>query len=72
MKGRDKQQYSKQYPEVRKWLNQCIVCQSEGYKPELPETIYPGFLAENIREYYTPLEVNELKICTECAMHLHQ
>ncbi|SFH33651.1 hypothetical protein SAMN05421739_11215 [Pontibacter chinhatensis] len=72
MKGRDRELYTKQYPEVKKWLNQYILCQTIGYKPELPQKVYPGFLAEHIRQYYGPLEVNELGVCAVCARHLHQ
>jgi hypothetical protein len=69
-KQKDLTQYLKQYPETKKWLNQCIVCQSIGYKPEMPEKIHPGYLAENIRKLLPALEVNELSICFACAQHL--
>ncbi len=68
-KQKDLSQYLKQYPEAKKWLNQCIVCQSIGYKPEMPEKIYPGYLAENLRRLLSPLEVNKLNICTHCDKH---
>ena len=33
--------------------NECVICQTVGYKPNLPENIYPGVLAQNIRKIYT-------------------
>lgn len=66
----DKEQYSKDYPEIRRWLNECMVCHSIGYKPEMPEKIYPGEMAENIRRFYSPLEVNDISICHDCSRHL--
>jgi hypothetical protein len=68
-KKRDKDLYLKQYPRAQKWLNQCAVCGTVGYKPELPEKITPGYLAENLRAYFTPLQVNEISMCNECAEH---
>jgi hypothetical protein len=68
--NKDKELYLKQYPEIRKWLNTCIICQSIGYKPELPSTIYPGLLAENIRKYLSLLKVNDISVCEECDQHM--
>lgn len=68
----DKEEYKKQYPSTQKWLNVCIVCQTEGYKPELPQKIQPGILAENIRKYWYALEVNDIGICCDCAVHIKQ
>lgn len=59
--------YLKQYPEIKRWLNQCIICQTVGYKPDLPNRIYAGVMAQNIRKYFSVLSVNELSICDECA-----
>lgn len=65
----DKEQYLNDYPEIRRWLNECLVCHSVGYKPELPVKIYPGQMAENIRKFYSPLVVNEISICDDCDRH---
>ena len=67
---KDKDAYLKQYPNAKKWLNECIICQTIGYKPEMPKDIYPGLLAQNIRKMFSPLFVNELSVCLECAKHL--
>ena len=66
-KNKEKEQYIKMYPEARKWLNECIICHSIGYKPEMPEDIYPGRLAQNIRKLYPVQNVNDISICDECA-----
>lgn len=61
-RSRDKEIYSKQYPEIGKWLNECVVCHTIGYKPNLPEQIHPRILAENIRKSYNVLELNKIEI----------
>jgi len=59
--------YLQIYPELRKWINQCVACQREGYKPNMPEDIFPGVAAENIRKYFRELELNEIGLCSICA-----
>lgn len=68
-KSKDREQYRQQYPKVKKWLNQCVVCQSEGYKKNLPSKIEPGFMAEHIREYWDELEVDDISICDQCSCY---
>jgi len=68
-KSKDREIYVRQYPEAKKWLNQCVVCGSVGYKPELPDEVYLGRLAENIRKMFAPLAVNDISICEQCAKH---
>ena len=58
------------YPRVNKWLQQCIICQTEGYKPDMPEDIYPGVLAHNIRALWFSLAVDALGVCEDCGEHL--
>lgn len=71
-KKREIDQYAKMYPKISKWLNECIICHSIGYKPEMPESINPGMLAENIRKQYPPLKVNEINLCEECERHFNK
>ena len=66
---KDNENYAKKFPEMRKWLNECVICQTIGYKPNLPENIYPRVLAQNIRKIYNVLEVNEINICSDCEKH---
>jgi len=63
----DKEQYRKQYPQCEKWLQQCLICQTEGYKPEMPKQIGIGLLAQNVRKYYDELPLNEIGLCEACA-----
>ena len=65
-KIRSKEWYRKQYPKVNEWLNQCIICQMEGYKPELNKI--KTNLAMNIKSQWDELDVNDLKICKECNL----
>ncbi|MBI2271638.1 MAG: hypothetical protein HYU69_14940 [Bacteroidetes bacterium] len=68
-KSREKDLYLKEFPEIRKWLNECQICHAIGYKPELPVKIYPRLMAENIRGLFGPLTVNYISICEDCARH---
>jgi len=63
----DKELYRKQYPECNKWMQQCIICQTEGYKPEMPNQIGIGYLSQNIRKLYNKLALNEIGLCEACA-----
>ena len=65
-------QYLGQYPDLQKWLNVCLTCGARGYKPELPENIYPHFnvAAMNLRKYFRPLRLNDLGHCEQCAQAL--
>ncbi|MBC7921406.1 MAG: hypothetical protein H7Z75_10000 [Ferruginibacter sp.] len=61
--------YLRMYPGLEKWINQCVICQTKGYKPEIPEKIFPGIAAQNIKKFFPPLELNG-GICEECLKHL--
>lgn len=70
--------YIKSYPKLKKWINECIICENVGYKPELPEKLtsnlgngeFQTISADNIRNYFQPMAVNELGICEECQKML--
>jgi len=66
----DKEEYYRSYPHIKKWINQCVICQAEGYKPKLPNKIEPGLMAENIRLYWNELELNDTSICVHCSKHM--
>ena len=68
-KSGEKEQYRQQYPGSEKWLQQCLICQTIGYKPEMPEKVGVGFLAQNIRMFYPKLLLNELGLCEDCERH---
>lgn len=57
----DAQLYLEMYPNLKKkQINQCIVCQRQGYKPEHPD-IHP-----NIQRYFEPLPINSTGLCEMC------
>ncbi len=62
------------YPELEKWINACVVCHVKGYNPAMPEHIGGAFsiAAQNIRQYFKPLAVDELHICEQCAKHFYR
>ena len=65
--SRDAVLYLKQYPEIKKWVRQCIVCQEIGYDPDMPdEVMYSG----NVRALFTPLKLNDIGICDQCENHV--
>ena len=67
MKSNQGQMYLDSYPELeRRWINQCVACQRKGYKPTMPDNIYPGFGARNLRSYFAPLDLDELGLCEQC------
>ncbi|MBV9468104.1 MAG: hypothetical protein JOZ57_02530 [Abitibacteriaceae bacterium] len=66
MDQREGQDYLMMYPKLRQWINQCVACQTQGYKPEMPEQIYPGVASRNLRRYFRPLAVDELGLCKQC------
>lgn len=70
MEQRDGNDYLTMYPKLRQWINQCVACQAQGYKPDMPEDIYPGIAARNLRRYFTPLEINEMGLCEQCQAAL--
>ena len=67
---RDGDLYLRMYPQLEKWLNQCLACQRRGYKPELPSQIHPGVAAQHLREYFDELPLNQDGLCHQCAKHL--
>jgi len=53
---------SEQFPHLRKkWFGQCLVCQREGYKPDLPAQY------AKVRKYFELLVVNDMGECEVCA-----
>jgi len=66
MKAGQGNKYLQTFPHLRKWINQCICCQSTGYKPNLPENIHPGAGAQYLRKYFTVLDVDEFGRCEQC------
>jgi hypothetical protein len=61
------------YPELLKWINECPVCHSKGYKPEMPENIGgdDSIASGNIRMYFRPLEIDVIGFCMQCSKVIH-
>ena len=66
--GRGKEEYLNAFPRLRRFLNQCLVCQQMGYDPEKMKTKEGKYFQARIREYFHPLEVNEIGICSDCEL----
>jgi hypothetical protein len=63
--------YLEMYPDrTEPWMNRCRACQRIGYKPELPENIPPGIVAQNLRMYFRPLALDDRGLCEMCAESL--
>lgn len=46
-----------------------MVCHTIGYKPNMPEKITPGVMAENLRKLFNELKINDIGICADCEKH---
>lgn len=66
MRQGEAEQYLRMYPALRRWLNQRVVCQTEGYRPDMPAQIYPGMAAYNLCRLFRPLGLDELGMCADC------
>ena len=62
--------YLAMYPDLRRWMNTCACCQFGGYKPEMPSNDDPLFKGQNLRRYFSPLEVNSEGLCAQCSAAL--
>ena len=72
MRQGEAERYLRMYPALWRWLNQCGICQTEGYRPELPAEIYPGLAAYNLRRLLLPLALDELGLCAACRAAFDQ
>jgi len=63
-KNFDGEGYLRMYPQLNKWINQCVACQTNGYKPEMPESTKNGF--KNIRKFFNELPLKN-GLCESCA-----
>ena len=50
------------------WMNRCLTCGMQGYKPELPDQIYrwPSAHVAHLKSYFQPLALDENGLCEQC------
>lgn len=68
------EEYIKQFPKLKKWINECICCHCKGYKPDLPDkiTVVDGSMEVYfIKKYFKPLKVNDKGLCDVCEKVLN-
>lgn len=62
----DGARYLAMYPDLRRWINSCVCCQCRGYKPEMPPNDDPFFKGQNLRRYFSSLDLNDEGLCAQC------
>jgi hypothetical protein len=70
-KMKEQNQYLKDYPQLHKWINECIACHAKGYNPQI-ERKEEKIAVNNLKSILPPLEVNELGMCPICAKLLER
>jgi hypothetical protein len=55
------------FPGVRKFLNQCVICQELGYDPAKIKKKQGIHFQKNLKKFFRPLEINGIGICADCA-----
>ena len=65
----DINQYLEIYPKHLKWINECPICHTKGYKPDMPLHIGGEYsiAGHQLRQYLKPLQVYEFGFCMDCA-----
>lgn len=59
--------YLRRFPELRKWVRECPACHRIGYRPDLPERLGVDMKAQSLRQYFRPMETDELGFCMTCS-----
>ena len=59
--------YLERYPELRKWVLECPACHRKGYRPDLPDRLGENFKAQQIRQYFQPMETDQMGFCSTCS-----
>ena len=68
MKEKEIDRYLKKYPQLQKWLNQCLCCGATGYRPDMPEHIggEGSIFGDQLRRMLRLLAVDETGLCEVC------
>lgn len=69
-KGSEGDQYLEMYPELRRWIKQCVACGMTGYLPEMPSRIGGTHANYHIRRLFPRLKVDETGLCEQCRAAL--
>jgi hypothetical protein len=56
--------YLKMYPRLRKWINQCVACQTMGHRPDMP---HDEPWSKNLARYFPELPLNSTGLCAQCG-----
>lgn len=61
--------YLSMCPNLHRWMNTCVTCGRRGYKPGLPDDIYPPFnvAATNLRAMFEPFALDGNGTCDMCT-----
>ena len=68
-------EYLDSFPKLKKWMNECVGCHKQGYKPDTPDQIavlegsVHGYM---IKKYFSPLSIDEDGYCEVCAQLLNK
>jgi hypothetical protein len=63
----------RRFPGIAKWVQTCVGCGARGYRPDLPDNIYPhpNVGAKNLRQMFRPLDLNQQGFCEQCRLHVN-
>ena len=67
--------YLDSFPKLKKWINECISCHRQGYKPDMPEHISVVEGSKEcyfIKKYFSPLSLDANGYCEVCANLINQ
>lgn len=65
-KGEDKNpEWYLNDPRTRKWLVQCVICQTIGYRADAPEKF---FSRDRVVKYFQPMSLDSSGICEDCKI----
>jgi len=48
---------------TRKWLVQCVVCQTIGYRADAPKQFFGRY---HLIKYFKPIQLDSTGVCEDC------
>jgi hypothetical protein len=68
MKDRERKHLLELSPSFAKWINTCISCGVQGYKPTMsPEYFFAGIGFYDIQRLFEELRLDEYGLCPQCS-----